>query len=73
MTHHKGFDDKICRPGKFCLKCPYPDCIRPYQSILAEETKMIKLAELPDGRTNKRRMHKKKTAKAVKAKHKSVY
>lgn len=38
----------LCKPGYFCLACPYPRCIRPgygsCNNVTREETYMLSLA-----------------------------
>ena len=45
---------ELCHPGKFCLRCPYPDCISGSKTRTREETALLKLADLPDGREGKK-------------------
>jgi len=37
----------LCKPGYFCLACPYPDCIRPSggscSNVTQEEAYMLSL------------------------------
>jgi hypothetical protein len=42
-TKNKPIKAPLCRPGYFCLECPYHECLAPARNIMptAEEAEML--------------------------------
>lgn len=51
-------DTSLCKPGLFCLQCPYPDCVIAVVRVKPEETKLLEAAGLADGRRRNKRKRK---------------